>query len=222
MTAKKTAWAVFAIAAALILVIFFSRTAAQSSNAGSSPETSAATTGQQPGQDSKENAAAVDRGNGFSQPSPDADQAPQLGTPMQYERQEITAPPVPTPDTQDPAKVAGAFLTLYNSRTSETDQDWKTTTKPWTTSILAQELHATANAALTGKAPAAVSKVKIGDHIKEWGADTPLRWSHQAQVSVATQDQGSYLLEYRLQAQLTDQGWLINAAKLDSWQRVEK
>lgn len=175
--------------------------------------------------------AGVDRANGFAQVSPDADQAPPATpdaaqasgqpTPAQAERQEITAPPAPTPDTQDPAAVASAFLTVYNSRTSETDESWKETTQAWLVPDLVTQLPLVPNGALEGKTPAAVRTVEVGKNVEDWGIDTPLRWAHHVQVTVDTQDQGTYLLEYRLRAQLTDQGWLINASPLDSWQRVE-
>ena len=188
--------------------------------------------------------AGVDRANGFAQAFPDADQAPPATqpatqdapatpgadqaplatpepTPAQVERSEITMPPLPVPDMQDPAAVAGAFLTVYNSRTGETDENWKATTEPWLVPDLVTQLPLVPNGALEGKTPAAVRTVEVGENVEEWGIDTPLRWAHHVQVTVDTQDQGTFLLENRLRSQLTDQGWLINAAPLDTWQKVE-
>ncbi|MBG6184732.1 hypothetical protein IWX65_002710 [Arthrobacter sp. CAN_A214] len=234
MTAKKAAWMAFAIGAVLILAFYFlqnTQGASQQAGAGAQTSPAAADQKQAAAEDASDatataeptldSPAGVDRGNGFAQASPDAAQAPVQPTPAQYERQEITAPPVPTPDMQDPAAVAGAFLTVYNSRTSETDESWKGTTEPWLVPDLAAQLPLVPNGALEGKTPAAVRTVEVGENVEDWGIDTPLRWAHHVQVTVDTQDQGSYLLEYRLRSQLTDQGWLINAAPLDSWQRVK-
>lgn len=232
MTAKKAAWTAFLVAAALILVFYFLQypRTVQTSDTGAPAQTSETAEAPRPQaaqspetlQSESDSPAGVDRGNGFAQPSPDAPQAPELATPMQYERQEITAPPIPAPDTQDPEAVASAFLTVYNSRAGETDKSWQDTAQPWLTPDLAQQLPLVTNGALTGKTPTAVGEIEIGENVEDWGTDTPLRWSHHVQVTVNTQDQGSYVLEYRIRSQLTDQGWLINAAPLDSWQRVEK
>lgn len=218
MNAKKAAWAAFAVAAALIIAFYF---AAQNTDtkAGADSET---TTGSQEPAPAASASPDTDRGNGFSQVAPDGPQAPSQPSPVQYERQEITAPAPPSPDIQDAAAVAEAFLTVYNYRESETDKSWQEASQPWLVPDLAAQLPDLTNAALEGKAPAAVSKVEVGENIKDWGVDTPLRWSRQVQVTVDTQDYGSYRLAYRVQAQLTDQGWLINTAQLDSWQRVEK
>lgn len=220
MSAKKAAWATFAVVAALILAVYF---------AGQNPATEAgadsdATAGaQDPAPSASASASETDLGNGFSQLYPDAPQAPVQPTAVQYERQEITAPVVPAElDTEDVAAVTRAFLTFYNSRESETDTSWQETVSPWLVPDLAAQLPTLTNGALEGKAPVAVSAVEIGENVKDWGVDTPLRWSRHVQVIVDTQDQGSYALSYRVQAQLTDQGWLINTATLDSWQRVEK
>lgn len=247
MTAKKAAWTAFLVCAALILAFYYLQVSAQTSaqtsaqapastqaaEGGAAAEDAGTDTGGDRGGDGQPEAtgsesdspAGVDRANGFAQPYPDAPQAPEASDPAppkQYERQEITAPSVPAPDTQDPAAVAGAFLTVYNSRASETDQTWQETVQPWLTPDLAQQMPAVTNGALTGKTPTSVSAIEVGDNVEEWGTDTPLRWARYVQVTMGTQDQGTYLLEYRVRAQLTDQGWLINAAPLDSWQRVEK
>lgn len=222
MTIKKAFWAVFAVAAAVIVVIFFVQNTAPKTGAESSPETSAAAQAQGTAQSVSTAPAAVDEINGFSQTNPDAAQAPDLATEKQFERKNITAPSVPAVDLQKPASVTEAFLTVYNSRENETDQSWKETITPWVTPDLAEKLSAATNDALAGKTPAAVSAVKVGEHVSDWGSDTPLRWSHQVQVTVDTQDNGTYKLDYRVQAQLTDQGWLVNTAKLDTWNRVEK
>lgn len=245
MTAKKAAWTAFVVGAVLILAFYFLQSAQGSSTlAGSGAPTSPTAPAQEQAdaedqdasdttataQPTVDSPAGVDRANGFAQVSPDADQAPPAPpdatqaaqpTPAPSERRKITAPPVPTPDMQDPAAVASAFLTVYNSRTAETDEEWKDITEPWLVPDLAAQLPLVPNGALEGKTPAAVRTVKVGENVEHWGIDTPLRWAHHVQVTVDTQDQGSYLLEYRLRSQLTDQGWLINAAPLDSWQKVE-
>lgn len=222
MTVKKALWTVFAVAAAIIVVVYFSQTTGQSSNAEPTPETSATPKAQSTPQGPNPTPAEVDRGNGFSQLYPDADQAPEQADEKKYEHKEIKPPTVPAVDPQKPDTVAQAFLTVYNSRSSETDQSWQETVKPWITPDLAEKLPTVTNGSLTDKTPAAVTTAKVGEHVNDWGADTPLRWSHQIQVTMDTQDHGTYLIDYRVQAQLTDQGWLINTAKLDTWQRVEK
>lgn len=222
MTIKKTALIVFAVAAVVILAIYYFQSTAQRTNAGPSTETTASVEKPKTAQGGSQSPDTVDQANGFSQPSPDADQATELATPLQYKKQTITAPAMPKPDMQKPATVAQAFLTIYNSRSSDTDVSWQETVKPWLTPDLAEKLPTVPNGSLTGKAPAAVTAVKVGDQVKDWGIDTPLRWSHNMQVTMATQDQGTYTINYRVQAQLTDQGWLVNTAKLDTWQRVGK
>ena len=219
MSAKKIAWTGFAVAAALILAFYFT-----AQNAGTQAGADSATTeeSQDPAPAASASPSGTDLGNGFSQTSPDAPQAPEHPTPVQYERQVITAPSLPAPDTQDAAAVAQAFLTVYNYRKSETDTSWQEKVQPWLVPDLAVQLPNLTNGALEGKAPAAVSAIEIGENVKDWGVDTPLRWSRHVQVVVDTQDQGTYRLSYRVQAQLTDQGWLINTAQLDRWQRVEK
>ena len=219
MNAKKAAWAAVAVAAALILAFYFTN---QNAGTQAGPESDKNSGSQNPAPEASPSPAVTDRGNGFSQPSPDAPQAPVQPTPVQYDRQEITAPSSPDPDPQDAAEVTRAFMTVYNYRESETDKSWQETAKPWLVPDLAAQLPTLTNGALEGKAPAAVSKVEIGENIKDWGIDTPLRWSRHVQVTTDTQDHGTYRLSYRVQAQLTDQGWLINSAQLDSWQRVEK
>jgi hypothetical protein len=245
MTAAKAAWTAFAIGAILILTFYALQNVPQNvqstaQDAGAGVQTSAAAEEQARDETEAQAAATteptldspagVDRANGFAQVSPDADQAPPATpdtdasgqpTAAPVERKEITMPPVPTPDVQDPAAVAGAFLTVYNSRMSETDESWESATEPWLVPDLITQLPLVPNGALEGKTPAAVRTVEVGENVADWGIDTPLRWGHHVQVTVDTEDQGTYLLEYRLRAQLTDQGWLINAAPLDSWQRVE-
>lgn len=214
MTAKRTAWAAFLIAAAVIVVVYLFKTAPPAADTHVSSEQSA--------QPRAVTSAEVDDANGFAQPSPDAPQAPEGATPMQYDRQTITSAPTPTPSPEDPEAVAKAFLTVYNTRASETDKTWRTGTQQWLTPELAQQLPDTPNGAVQGKAPTAVEKIEVKGNVAEWGRDTPLRWAHHVNVTVATQDQGTYLVEYRVRAQLTEQGWLLNAVPLDSWQRIEK
>lgn len=215
MSAKKTAWVVFLLVAAVIVIIYLARTMAPAAQTQADPEPTDTALGQHPAP------AQVDKTNGFAQPYPDGPQAPEQHTPVQYPRQTIASPPTQRPDAEDPAAVAKAFLTVYNSRDSESDRSWRATTKPWLTPELAQKLPTVPNGALEGKAPTSVGKVQIKDNVKDWGVDTPLRWSHQVEVTLHTQDQGTYLLDYRVRAQLTDQGWRINAAPLDSWHRIE-
>lgn len=222
MTIKKALWAVFAVAAAVIIVIFFVQNTAPKTNAGTSPPTATAAQAQSTPQGVSATPAEVDQANGFSQLYPDAEQAPELGTDKAYEHKNIKAPSVPAVDVQKPASVTEAFLTVYNSREGETDQSWQEKIKPWVTPDLSEELSEASNDALAGKTPAAVSAVKVGKHVADWGSDTPLRWSHHVEVTVDTQDNGTYLLQYRMQAQLTDQGWLVNTVKLDAWNRVGK
>jgi hypothetical protein len=244
MTARKAAWMAFAIGAVLILAFYFlQNTQGTSTQAESSAPTSSTATVEEQAEagtvdattePTPDSPAGVDRANSFAQVSPDADQAPPATPPATpdaeaagqpiaapVERQKITMPPVPTPDTQDPVAVVGAFLTIYNSRTSETDESWKSVTEPWLVPDLVTQLPLVPNGAVEGKTPAAVRTVEVGENVSEWGIDTPLRWGHHVQVTVDTEDQGTYLLEYRVRAQLTDQGWLINAAPLDSWQKVQ-
>lgn len=245
MTAAKAAWTAFAIGAVLILAFYFTQpttTDAQRAGEHTAPTTTQepADAGQSSGSDTTGEAvdagepmgaagagvaggdspAGIDRGNGFAQGFPDADQAPVQPELAQYERHTITFPPAPTPDTQDPAAVAEAFLTVYNSRSSESDDTWQEDTQAWLVPDLAAQLQVVTNGALEGKTPAAVRAVQVGENVTEWGIDTPLRWAHHVQVIVDTQDQGSYALDYRVRSQLTEQGWLINAAPLDGWQRV--
>ena len=222
MSAKKVAWAAFAVVAALILAAYFVGQN-PATEAGADSDSTAGTQDPAPAPSASASAPVTDLGNGFSQLYPDAPQAPVQPSAVQYERQEITAPALPAElDTEDAAAVTRVFLTFYNSRESETDTSWQETVSPWLVPDLAAQLPTLTNGALEGKAPAAVSAVEIGENVKDWGVDTPLRWSRHVQVIVDTQDQGSYALSYRVQAQLTDQGWLINTATLDSWQRVEK
>lgn len=224
MTAKSTAWAAFLVAAALIVAVHFLRTpppapdaaAEQQSETAQSPQSSLE------GSDSPTSASEVDRANGFAQPSPDHAQAPETAGPRQYERQTIVPPSVPEPDENDPAAVAEAFLTVYNTRSAETDKSWQETVPQWLTPDLAQQLPSVSNGALEGKTPTAVRAVAIKGNVEDWGPDTPLRWAHHADVTVDTQDDGTYVLAFRVRSQLTDQGWLINAAPLDNWHRIDE
>lgn len=225
MTAKRTAWAAFLVAAALILAVHFLRTPLAAPDAAAEQQQSETARSPQSGvagSGSPASGSEVDRSNGFAQPFPDHAQAPETAGPRQYERQTIASPSVPEPDENDPAAVAEAFLTVYNTRSAETDQSWQETVPQWLTPDLAQQLPGVSNGALEGKAPTAVSAVAIRGNVEDWGSDTPLRWAHHADVTVDTQDHGTYVLAFRVRSQLTDQGWLINAAPLDSWHRIEE
>jgi hypothetical protein len=223
MTAKRTAWAAFLVAAALIVAVHFLRTPLPAPDAAAEQQQSETVQGPQSGvagSGSPTPGSEVDRSNGFAQPFPDHAQAPETAGPRQYERQTIAPPSVPEPDENDPAAVAEAFLTVYNTRSAETDKSWQETVPQWLTPDLAQQLPGVSNGALEGKAPTAVSAVAIKGNVEDWGPDTPLRWAHHADVTMYTQDNGTYVLAFRVRSQLTDQGWLINAVPLDSWHRI--
>lgn len=213
MSARRIGWSIFAVLAVIVVLVSTASLWAPKLASEKPEPTTEATQG-------AETAPPADTRNGFSQPNPDGPQAVEQPTKPTYAQQSIAPLPAQHPDHEDPKAVATAFLKVYNSRASESDDRWEKATRPWLTPDLASQLPQVPNGAVADKTPTTVSDVKIKGNVEDWGTDTPLRWSHYVQVTMRTQDQGTYHLNYRIRQQLTDQGWLINAAPLDDWQRV--
>lgn len=140
-----------------------------------------------------------------------------------------TSSPQPTavaqveqPDRDDVEATATAWMTVYGTRASDTDETWMEQLEPWTGEELMGELANVEDEALAGHTPTQVQEVRIGDNISGWGRDTPIRWSHEAVViftDAAGQDQEAI---YRIQAYDTDGGWVITSAEFTGWsQRLE-
>lgn len=164
-------------------------------------------------------AAPTTTDNGISIAYPDADQAPERPTTTpSYLTQEITQPtPTQNLDRTNPEATATEVLTLYTSRTSNTDTTYQDQINSLITEDLAQEIYAAPLPAFTNSYPIAVQDVTIGENIKEWGTDTPARYSHYATTTVATATHGNYQLNYRIAAINTPNGWTITDLSLDSW-----
>lgn len=160
--------------------------------------------------------------NGIKIAYPDAPQAP--GTPEPaptYSAQTITQPtPNPHLDRQDAQAVAKEAITLFSSRTSPTDDTYKKQLEPLTTEELHDELSAMPMSIFTDKYPAAVKDVSINENIKEWGIDTPARYSHYATAQIATQNSGTLEVQYRVAAIKMEQGWTITDLAVDSYKII--
>lgn len=126
------------------------------------------------------------------------------------------------PDPQNVEEMAEAWLTVYGTRASDTDDSWTEQLEPWTGDELLEELPNIEDRALVENTPTEVQEVRIGQNISGWGPDTPIRWSHEATV-VFTDAQGQdHEAIYRIQAYNTDDGWLITSAEFTGFsQRVQ-
>lgn len=158
--------------------------------------------------------------NGMAVAFPDAPQAP--GTPEPtptYKTQTITQPtPKEDLNRDNPEEVAKEALTLFTSRTSLTDTTYQEQLQPITTQELHSELAAMPIRSIADKYPTAVQNVEIKDNIKEWGIDTPARYSHYATAKVATETKGTLEIQYRVAAIKTPQdGWTITDLTIDSY-----
>ncbi|MEV7801161.1 hypothetical protein AB0O14_18925 [Microbacterium foliorum] len=160
--------------------------------------------------------------NGIKIAYPDAPQAP--GTPEPaptYSAQTITQPaPNPQLDRQDAQAVVKEAITLFSSRTSLTDDTYKKQLEPLTTEELHSELSAMPMSIFADKYPAAVKDVSINENIKEWGIDTPVRYSHYATAQIVTQNSGTLEVQYRIAAIKMEQGWTITDLAVDSYKII--
>lgn len=158
--------------------------------------------------------------NGMAVAFPDAPQAP--GTPEStpaYKTQTITQPnPNAALNRDSPEEVAKEAITLFTSRTSLTDTTYQGQLQPITTQELHSELAAMPMRSIADKYPTAVQNVEIKDNIKEWGIDTPARYSHYATAKVATENKGTLEIQYRVAAIKTPKdGWTITDLTIDSY-----
>lgn len=159
--------------------------------------------------------------NGIRVPYQDAPQAveQETATPT-YTHQNITQPtPKKDLDTNDPKAVTTEAITLYTSRTSAEDKNYQKQLKPITTEELAAELKQIRLKPFDGQYPVAVKEVTLGANIKDWGIDTPSRYSHYATATVATEKNGTYELNYRIAAAKTKDGWKVTDLALDTWSK---
>lgn len=227
MSAKKIAWVVGGILAVIVLLTFLARTAPTEEPAPNDSSPSATAQKRERTEETTTSPAASTpppgEDNAFVDPDPTGPQAVEqpTGVAPTHKHQNVVQPKTPTPDQQDPEAVAKAWLTIFNSRTSEQDQGWKTTGKPWLTEPMLQGAADMGNQGLKGRYPAAVSKIEVKEPVEAWGPDTPIRWAHYVEVTVKTEDHGTMLLKYRIREQLAEQGWMINASPLDSWQTLQ-
>lgn len=222
---SKTRYGILAIVLVLAVVIGFVVFGNQGSDDGDAKDSGNVAPRRDGNQDASASASASssvdpEEPGQMIQPHPDHPQAPVAAEGHSYDPQQIEQPKIPDPDRQDPASVANAFLIAYNSRTDEKDTGWEETVEPWVTEGLNQELDTDGNKALEEKYPTAVKKVEVGDQIKDMGVDTPVRWSHRAKVTVATEHEGTYAITFKVREQLTESGWKLNTAAVDSWKRV--
>lgn len=159
--------------------------------------------------------------NGITVPYADAPQAiEQETTTPTYTHQNITQPtPNKDLDTNDPKAVTTEAITLYTSRTSAQDKNYQQQLEPLTTEELATELKQMRLKPFDGQYPVAVKEVTMGENIKEWGIDTPARYSHYATATVATENNGTYELNYRVAAAKTQNGWKVTDLAIDTWSK---
>lgn len=115
------------------------------------------------------------------------------------------------PDPQSAEEVTEAWLTAYSTRDEADEQLWEETTTDWTSEELYDELAEADDEEIASHAPTRVTAVTVGDHVREWGADTPIRWSHQVRVTFQDEEGQSFDNAYRVQAQRGDEGWIINS-----------
>lgn len=157
--------------------------------------------------------------NGIKVAYPDTDQAPERPTETpSYPTQDITQPtPNPNLDRNNPQDLATEVITLYTSRTSNTDTTYQDQITTYLTEDLKTEIFNTPLAPFNDTYPIAVQNVTIGKNIKEWGIDTPARYSHYATATIATSNHGNYTLDYRIAAIRTQNGWTITDLTIDSW-----
>lgn len=157
--------------------------------------------------------------NGITITYPDTDQAPERPTTTPtYTHQTITQPtPTENLDRNNPEAVAREVITLYTSRTSHTDTTYQDQIRPLITDNLAQEIGPHLPPFDPNTYPIAIQEVHLGDNIKEWGIDTPARYSHYATATINTATHGTYTLNYRTAAIKTPTGWTITDLTIDSW-----
>lgn len=157
--------------------------------------------------------------NGIEIPYRDADQAPERPTETPtHPTQEINQPtPNPELDRQNPEAVAREIITLYTSRTSDTDTTYQEQIKDHLTPELTEEIFNAPLTAFTDAYPIAVQEVNFGDNISEWGIDTPVRYSHYATAKIATATHGNYIVDYRIAAMHNGEHWVITDLAIDSW-----
>lgn len=224
MKPSHMGWAVFGLLAVVILLVFAAQTM-RSQAPSPQPQASASQDTSQGGKSSPSSTptpSPTGSGQTIQEGNVNGHQAPTQPSPKKPTRQKITQPSPKKPDVQKAPSVAEALMSAYNSRTSEQDQGWKSATKAWMTPDLAANLAEFPNPALQGKGASAVTKVQIKGPVSQWGRDTPVRWAHVVDVTVKTEAGGSYVLTFNTRAQLTEKGWLFNAAELDTWHRAGK
>ncbi|WP_237189260.1 hypothetical protein [Rothia nasimurium] len=135
-----------------------------------------------------------------------------------YTHQTITQPtPTENLDRNNPEAVAREVITLYTSRTAHTDTTYQDQIRPLITDNLAQEIGPHLPPFDPNTYPIAIQEVHLGDNIKEWGIDTPARYSHYATATINTATHGTYTLNYRTAAIKTPTGWTITDLTIDSW-----
>ena len=102
---------------------------------------------------------------------------------------------------------------MYKRQTRDSgDEDlWEETTADWTGDELYDELEQAGSDEVASHAPTRVTAVTVGDHVEEWGADTPIRWSHQVRVTFKGEDGKSRDNAYEVQAQRGEDGWILNS-----------
>lgn len=150
----------------------------------------------------------------------DGPQAVEHGESLTTSPRAVAKPTKPSANTDKAGETAKAWATAYLSRTSDNGDQWKDWMGPYVVPALRDYLTDSTTEQdnpITERVPSEVTKVTIGKHPKGAPADTPVRWTRDVDVAVATGDGRTTTITYELTLNKTGDGWKVRNAVQDSW-----
>lgn len=131
----------------------------------------------------------------------------------------VTIPPFANPkvDNANPESVAKTWAYVFHSKDSEDDIQRLRLTDNY----VAEQLRTTlvsrstdSTAPLAGLGASHLESVKF---TKNNTQDTPIRWARNAEVTVQTENGPKLVIEYEMQVDATEEGWMLTQAAELGW-----